>query len=365
MGGLLVGVAFVELGLRVAGPAGHAFVLDGATSFFDPALFVADPVFITRLAPDQNATIRSVEGTTKVRTNALGLRGAAIGPKPPGTKRVLALGDSFTLGLQVQEAKTWSAALQTRLNDAGSGPVEVWNAGVSGYGTQQSTLQLRALAKTVQADVAILLFYLGNDLRDNDRFAREKNRPKALPPVQPPPPLPPFVRHSLRHLARISRIASKVIIWWHLKKSATDPGLLEYRDEILPFVDGAHLQRLMPHTVTALHGFADTCAQLDIPCLLALAPPAYAVHTDRLEPTLKVFGLDKAQIDLNAPARLIVQRNPTGLRLVDLSADLRAKRDSLLYLHFDPHWSAAGHAQAAATLTAPVAAILSSAKGVQ
>jgi hypothetical protein len=120
---------------------------------------------------------------------------------------------------------------------------------------------------------------------------------------------------------------------------------------------------LMPHTVTALHGFTSACAQLGIPCLLALAPPAYAVHTDRLGPTLKVFDLDETQIDLDAPAHVIGQRLPQGLRLVDLSADLRANRDSLLYLHFDPHWSAAGHAQAAATLTVPVAAALERAGG--
>ncbi len=113
--GLGVALVLAEVGLRYMGPLGPEFILDGATSFYDPSLFVDDPVVLKRLAPNAQGTIRTVEGTTQVRTNALGMRGGQVGTKQQGTQRVLALGDSFTLGLQVLENETWAAQLSEGL----------------------------------------------------------------------------------------------------------------------------------------------------------------------------------------------------------------------------------------------------------
>ncbi|MFN7146386.1 MAG: SGNH/GDSL hydrolase family protein [Myxococcota bacterium] len=67
--------------------------------------------------------------TYRVSTNTLRLRGPEIGPKPAGTKRILALGDSVTHGWGVTEEEAWPARLEAELRQRGAA-VEVINAGV-------------------------------------------------------------------------------------------------------------------------------------------------------------------------------------------------------------------------------------------
>lgn len=66
-------------------------------------------------------------------TNGLGLRGGPILPDG-GRLRILALGDSTTFGLGVNDEETWPACLEMLLNGhAGAARFEVVNAGVTGY----------------------------------------------------------------------------------------------------------------------------------------------------------------------------------------------------------------------------------------
>jgi hypothetical protein len=94
-----------------------------------------------------------------VRTNSLGLRGPEWGhAKSP---KVALLGDSFLLALTVSD----KLHLATLLQAATGG--DVWNAGVSGYGTYQELLAWRKLIKPRKPDVTVLFIYLENDIRDN------------------------------------------------------------------------------------------------------------------------------------------------------------------------------------------------------
>src|SRR3954447_8958531 len=65
---------------------------------------------------------RTSEFSTHVRVNSAGLRGPEIPyEKPPGTYRVLVLGDSFTFGAQVEEDQTFVARLGDRLRRQSAG----------------------------------------------------------------------------------------------------------------------------------------------------------------------------------------------------------------------------------------------------
>jgi len=63
------------------------------------------------------------------RYNSRGFRNAEVGPHPPGVRRVLVLGDSFTEGQGVKEADTYSRVLEKQLNAAEPGRWEVLNCG--------------------------------------------------------------------------------------------------------------------------------------------------------------------------------------------------------------------------------------------
>ncbi len=94
-----------------------------------------------------------------VKTNSLGFRGPEwTNAKSP---KVALLGDSFLLALTVSEKLHIANLLQSATGG------EVWNAGVSGYGTYQELLVWRKLLKARKPDITVLFIYLENDIRDN------------------------------------------------------------------------------------------------------------------------------------------------------------------------------------------------------
>jgi len=76
--------------------------------------------------------------------NPQGFRGVpVVTPKPPGTFRIFALGDSNTFGWDVDEGANWPAQLQQLF--AGTPGVEVVNAGVWGYTSYQGLARFKEL----------------------------------------------------------------------------------------------------------------------------------------------------------------------------------------------------------------------------
>jgi len=75
--------------------------------------------------------------------NLAGLRGAEIGPKRPGSLRILAMGGSTTWGHKVHDDETWPVALERELRAATGRDVEVLNGGVSGWDLEAVVLALR------------------------------------------------------------------------------------------------------------------------------------------------------------------------------------------------------------------------------
>jgi hypothetical protein len=117
----------------------------------------------------------SVDGSWRFVTNSRGLRDARefAYEKPPGTLRVLALGDSHTQGYEVRQEATFSAVLERYLNThlhARGGKAEVLNAGVSGFSTAEAAAYLEAEGHRYQPDVVVLGFY-ANDFEDNLKAA--------------------------------------------------------------------------------------------------------------------------------------------------------------------------------------------------
>ncbi len=94
-----------------------------------------------------------------IRSNSLGFRG----PEWSETKRpkIALLGDSFLHALTISD----EFHIATRLQSVTGG--EIWNTGVSGYGTYQELLVWRRFLKARKPEITILFFYPENDIRDN------------------------------------------------------------------------------------------------------------------------------------------------------------------------------------------------------
>jgi lysophospholipase L1-like esterase len=152
--------ALFEIALRAWG---HS---EAAPTF--QALFMPDPAIGYRLRPGAAMRFVTAEFDTRIAINAQGVRDDdAIGPKPANERRILVLGDSLVMSVQVEARQTFCKLLEDRLNRP-AGPVRyrVINAGVQGYGPVEELLFFRQVARAFQPDLVIDTIFVGNDAEE-------------------------------------------------------------------------------------------------------------------------------------------------------------------------------------------------------
>jgi len=354
LGSAVLAVVGLEVGLRLIGPIGPEFVLDVEISEMPPELFHPDPESGFRAMPNVEGTYTTVEFSNVVRTNHYGLRGDQIGPKSRGGLRVLAVGDSFTFGAQVEEDETFSARLGPLLSERIGRPVEVLNAGVDGTGTYQQVAILKQLKMPLQADAAVMAYYLGNDPLDNKVF-ETATAPLASMTQEAAEALTARGRRN-RELASWSRIYAYFLATSLLSYGEEDFRVAMQIDAIRVFGEPEVRAELLPYTEDALALYARTCEQQQIVCFLALIPPLFAVNDRRANATFRAFGMDPEQADIDAVAREIIAAAPPSLHVLDLTPAIRAAaEDEELYYRFDAHWNAEGHRVAADAMADAIA----------
>jgi hypothetical protein len=164
---LLMGAAALEGGLRLLGMGPPKTLMR-----FDPEIgWVKKPGY--RLAR------KTGEFAADFEINSLGLRDDELArpEKPPGTFRVLMLGDSFTLGFAVDRQDLFVDQLERWWRAEGRA-IDVINAGTEGYSTDQSILWLERHGRRFEPDL-VLLFPYDNDVYWNgatDYMGRRKPR---------------------------------------------------------------------------------------------------------------------------------------------------------------------------------------------
>lgn len=96
--------------------------------------------------------------------NSLGFRGEEVEiPKPAGVYRIVAIGGSTTYSLVEDYRRSYPYLLQNYLNDNGHPNVEVINAGMSGYSTWESLINLEFRVLETQPDL-IIIYHNINDV---------------------------------------------------------------------------------------------------------------------------------------------------------------------------------------------------------
>ncbi|MDD5720571.1 MAG: SGNH/GDSL hydrolase family protein [Candidatus Krumholzibacteria bacterium] len=153
---LLIFVAGLELGTRLLSPSDRFEVL--------PNTF--DPVTGVRQVPHGRGFVRCPEYEITITINGAGLRDDRDYPyaRPPGRRRLLCLGDSFTFGLGVHVHETFAKVLEDLLADG----TEVLNSGLVGTGTAEQLAWYETNGRLWQPDLVVLAFCV-NDWTDNTK----------------------------------------------------------------------------------------------------------------------------------------------------------------------------------------------------
>lgn len=120
-----------------------------------------DPKIIYEFKPDLEVTFIDAP----VTINAAGFRGPLYPEaKPPGTRRIVGLGDSFMFGHGVGDDAVYLRVLEELLNRFTAGArFETVNTAVPGYNTVMEVETLKTKGLAYQPDV-VLIHFVGNDL---------------------------------------------------------------------------------------------------------------------------------------------------------------------------------------------------------
>ena len=158
-------LVLLELGLRGAWllrPAEERHRLPWEARDNEWAFYQYDSLLGWKNRPGASGWFSMPDSRTRVQINSRGLRDVEHGARDRRRPRILVLGDSFTWGFGVEQGERYTDWLARLLGPG----VEVINAGVSGYGTDQELLYYRTDGFRYQPDVLLLEFEL-EDVMNN------------------------------------------------------------------------------------------------------------------------------------------------------------------------------------------------------
>ena len=333
-GSLLASVLVAELVLRTLRPGMHSisvvqFKEDLIQNFTDGSW---------RNRPHFRARFVQEEYDIQVRINSLGLRGAECSvAKPPGTFRILVLGDSFTFGYGVREEESYAQVLERLLNrQAGATRYEVLNAGVIGFNTFSEWHYLKKTGMAFQPDLVLVGFVAGTYMggsSGSDLYANlfYQDVPEDVPAVEIVPN-PGFFARLKEHLFLYH--TARVAYWkWQAarRRSARSPG------PAVPDAQryAAELEKAWVITREAFTRLRDLAARGGAQVMVAFIP-IYS-NIESKEPDIG-DRLEAVGAELQIPV----------CNLFPLLLDQTGKGRNLYLLKDDGHhWNAEGHRVAA------------------
>lgn len=349
LGGLLVGLLLAEGGARLVAPEPAAELLGEPTRDATPGLYLTDERLGHVPAPGYQRRWPTAGGWNEVRITAQGYRGPEARPELP---RWIAVGDSYTIGVQVPEEATFSARLGARRGWS------VINGGADGYSTWQSALRYAALDDALDAQGALYLLFEGNDLTDNGvflsrmRMSTDGQGGLVMPPKNPHfrgEPLVPWRPPSLEeHLRARSLLLSALHVLRHRPEVVQRGTLDRYRRETVAMTRPGRGERvrLLEDLRAALRFLRRTAEERGDRLLVALAPAPWMLDPAQAEATLVALGQQPGMADVDAfRADVAATVRAEGLDACDLGPALRAsaERGEEPYLRYDGHFSRQGH----------------------
>lgn len=333
-----------------------------------------DPILGWRKTPGARVVYHRREYTVEVAVNSRGLRDPERGYEaPPGTMRLLALGDSFIEGYTVPLPRTATQVLESSLAHAGC-RAEVINGGTAGYSTDQEALFYRTEGHLYAPRVVVLFFYY-NDVVYNDRqefFGAPKpvfemgegglciHRvpvKEATAPVVPQSgaesedrsgsALVDWVRERLWYGAPEAHdLLAGLGLWRPMPRTATRLELRVYERRRVEDVEGAWAK-----TAAILADLRRHTESRGTRLLAVHVPSRLEIDDRTWRLSRRLYGWDDAGWDRGRVAQRLQEIGAqVGVPVLDLTGPLRRANDGggeRPYFTYDGHWTAVGHRVAA------------------
>lgn len=341
-----------------------------------------DPLLGWRKRPEARVTFRRREYTVRIAINALGLRDPERGyAAEPGTRRILALGDSFVEGYTVPLDETVTQDLEASLRKE-CRRIDVINGATTGYSTDQELLFYETEGVRYHPGIVLLFFYY-NDVIYNDSqwyyggvpkpvfvfrqgtlqvWKRPVPRPTPTPTPSPaatpkPEPTPglrlversallDWVRERLWFGApRLYNRLGRLGLWPPNRPMGPRTELGVYSRQRIPEIESG-----WEKTEAILHRLGRVVHDHGARLLLVYVPNRMEVNDRAWQLSQIKYAMDEATWDRGLVLLRLQQiTSAAGIPVLDLTPALR-KADGLLsgpYYVEDGHWNALGHRVAA------------------
>jgi hypothetical protein len=367
---VLLVLAALEVSLRLFGP-----VLPG--NYTSGAYLERHPLYGFFHVRGYEGWQQSNEYFARVRFSQLGLRDPRDRyEKPPGTFRILLLGDSFVEGIQVEQRETTAAVLEARLRALRPDlNVEVINAGVAGWSTGIQGLYLDHEGYRFEPDLVLVGFFIGNDLHDNYYklqlagddldlavkpyfgLGRDGVVVKRDPP--PPPPPPSGLLPNLRGCCRLWNVLETGVLnrfgdgqgnvpLWAVAPMEAHTRAMYDAEPSGEFKDGWEITSQL---FGRMKGRTDA---LGVPLAVFVIPDSPQLSEPDWREMVEGRRLSRGLLDIASPNRqlgIIAERH--RLPLLDLLPVLQREsggNQRRFYFQTDQHWNRDAHALAAREL---------------
>ena len=339
-----------------------------------------------------------------VRINSLGLRAdEAIGyARPESVFRILVLGDSFVEALQVKLEESLPQRLGQLYAEQTGRTVEVINAGVSGWGTDQQLLWLQSEGVKYSPDLILLAVYPRNDFMNNSEALETANQgsiqkpffvldgdklrlnyhpfdPSTVPSMaqgellSTPPPMEPgpltawgewLHDHSAlyRYADPRIRIAAPRFAAWLARTGLIQPGqetkIAAQAEDAVPVAYGVYQRNFDENwaaaevvTAALFREVQCTADEMGAATAAILIAAPEQVYDEEWKKVLRQYpAMQRWDTSTVAPLRRAqAALEASGLPVLDLQPIFQERAGGVVPMHFlnDGHWTPQGHDLAA------------------
>lgn len=335
--GALTIFSFLEIGLR------HYAPLE-AGQWGELPVLQTHPTRVYSLKPNQMISLRYNNYDYVVRTNSIGLVGPEIAPEKPteDTLRILAIGDAFTMPEGVAWEKSYPVLLESQLAQClAPRPVQVINAGVTGYGPVEESALLQELIPLLKPDIVIYEFFV-NEFKEVNFSSNQRLADIGLQPTEQPAVLA-FLQGS-QVVARGRQFCASLTEW-----ITGTPAEWRYAKALLEYYRAGENTLYSVETLKTLRSYLDAMVRVSRKdhsrLVIYFVPAAVAVSRPS---DLEYFPWgedlhDRTKYDLDRPFKSLQQlAQEIDVPAIDLTPYV-ASLPQPAYFRESWHWNENGH----------------------